>query len=68
MFDWPAHGRLLVSGLRGPVQSAVLLAAKGSNLVTAATPEGIVITVPGAAPDSICPTVALTIKGSLTVE
>jgi alpha-L-fucosidase len=62
VFEWPADGKLLVPGLTSEVQSAVLLGKHG-ELATTATPEGVVITLPKAAPKSVCPTVALRIKG-----
>ncbi len=66
VFDWPADGKLLVPGLKGDVQSAALLGT-GGKLATTAAPDGVITTLPNAAPGSPCPTVALRIKGAVTV-
>ena len=67
VFDWPDNGRLLVPGLKSPVESASLL-ADGSPLTAVATPEGLAVTVPATAPDPISSTVVLKIKGAPQVE
>jgi alpha-L-fucosidase len=55
VFDWPKDGRLVVPGLKS-AGSATLLAT-GVTLSTQSTPDGLVITVPAAAPDAISSTV-----------
>jgi alpha-L-fucosidase len=67
VFDWPKDGKLLVPGLKNPVESATLL-ADGSKLDAAAGTEGAIITVPAAAPDKISSTVVLKVRGTLEVE
>jgi alpha-L-fucosidase len=66
VFDWPKDGKLVVPGLRSPVQSAVLL-AKNQKLQTQSSESGVVIAVPKAAPDKISSTIALTIKGAVQI-
>ena len=62
VFNWPADGRLVVPGLKNPVQSARLLAT-GKKLKFNRTADGIEVDVPAAAPDPISSTVVLKIKG-----
>lgn len=66
VFDWPADGRLLVPGLKNEVESATLLAG-GKKLTAATVADGVVVTVPSAAPDKISSTVVLKVKGALRV-
>ena len=63
VFDWPSDGRLLVPGLKNEVGSAACL-VNGTKLKTSATPAGIVVEVPATAPDNICSTLVLKIKGA----
>ncbi len=67
VFGWPGDGKLLVPGLKNEVESAVLLGMDG-RLATIAAAQGVIITLPNAVPDSLCPTVALRIKGALTAQ
>jgi alpha-L-fucosidase len=67
VFDWPKDGKLLVPGLKNKVDSATLL-ADGSKLEAAAGNDGLVVTVPAAAPDAISSTVVLKIKDSMKIE
>jgi len=63
VFDWPSDGKLLVPGLKGPVETAYFLAdPKRPALTTRATDDGVVITLPATAPDPISSTVVLRIK------
>jgi alpha-L-fucosidase len=69
VFDWPADGKLLVPGLRNRAEKAWLLADAGkAALAVASGPEGVVVTLPGAAPDPVCSVVVLTIAGAPEVE
>lgn len=69
VFDWPADGKLLVSGLRNPVQAAYLLAdADHTALPTSASQQGVTVSVPAGAPDPISSTVVLKIDGAPQVE
>ena len=63
VFDWPADGRLLVPGLENRVVSATLLAG-GKKLPATTGADGVVVTLPGAAPDKVSSTVVLKIKGA----
>jgi alpha-L-fucosidase len=52
VFDWPADGRLVAGGIREQVQRASLLAG-GVKLQTEMGPEGLIVHVPAAAPDTL---------------
>ncbi len=69
VFNWPGDGRLVVPGLKSGVDTAYLLAdASRKALRAAATPDGVVIDVPAAAPDAISSTVVLKVKGAVEIE
>jgi alpha-L-fucosidase len=69
VFDWPKDGKLLVPGLKSPVEAAHLLAdADRKALRTEAGEAGVTITVPAAAPDAISSTVVLRVRGPVEVE
>jgi alpha-L-fucosidase len=68
VFQWPSDGKLIVPGIKNQVDKAFLLAGKHSTLRAENTPDGIVITVPAAAPDSISSTVVLKVKGPLEID
>lgn len=63
VFDWPDNGTLYVPGLTNQVLSASLLATSQS-LKTTANQDGVTVTVPSTAPDSLCSVVVLHIKGA----
>lgn len=63
VFNWPADGKLVVPGLKNPVQSARLLAT-GKKLKAANASDSIVVEVPAGAPDKISSTVVLKVKGA----
>lgn len=67
VFDWPADGKLVVPGLKNTVQSASLLATH-TKLSTSASAQGVVVSVPGTAPDKISSTIVLKIKGAPEVN
>ncbi len=64
VFNWPNDGQLLVTGLRNKVISTKLLAT-GSRLKTSATENGLKISIPAAAPDSIVSVIKLEVKGKI---
>jgi alpha-L-fucosidase len=65
VFDWPADRTLLLPGLMNTARTASLLGdAKSMSLPFRATDEGVVITLPPAAPDTINTVVALDITGA----
>ncbi|HZI32061.1 MAG TPA: alpha-L-fucosidase, partial [Candidatus Binatia bacterium] len=63
VFDWPTDGELLVPGLMNSVSSATLLAT-GQKLPVAPREDGLLISVPSAAPDKISSTIVLQFKGA----
>jgi alpha-L-fucosidase len=67
VFEWPSDGKLAVPGLKNTAESARLL-ANGHKLATTASPDGLVLTLPAAAPDNISSTVVLKVKGALEVD
>jgi alpha-L-fucosidase len=67
VFNWPEHGKLLVPGLKNKVTGSYLLADK-KNLPAANTGDGVLISVPSAAPDPISSTVVLEVEGPLEIE
>ena len=62
VLNWPADGKLVVPGLANEVKSAELLAG-GAKLGVEKSAGGPVLTVPATAPDAICSTIRLLIKG-----
>jgi len=70
VFDWPADGKLLVPGLRSPVQKAYWFNGKSSRpvLATQSTAEGVLVSVPKTGANAISTTVALEIKGAPEVD
>lgn len=67
VFDWPADGKLVVPGLKSKIESAYLL-ANHSKLKASPDADGVLVSVPNAAPDKISSTVVLKIKGGLNVD
>ena len=64
VFDSPKYGRLLVPGLKNPVEKAWLLASK-QDLACESKDEGVTIAVPAAAPDPTASVVVLRVKGEV---
>lgn len=64
VFNWPANGKLTVTGLTSDVLSAKLL-ANGSTLKTTKSGNDLVIDVPATAPDKIASVIKLEVKGKL---
>jgi len=67
VFHWPEDGRLVVPGLRSPVESAHLL-ADGRELPMRREGEDIVLDLPEAAPDPVSSTIVLRYRGALDVH
>jgi alpha-L-fucosidase len=67
VFDWPSDGKLLVPGLKNEIRSTTLLAGK-KKLAAGRTADGVLITLPSAAPDRISSTVVLKVKGAPRVD
>lgn len=68
VFNWPADRQLVVPGLQNTIQKAVLLSGSSKKLTAATGTNGVTITVPPTAPDTISSTIVLTIKGPLQVQ
>ena len=62
IFDWPEDGSLLVPALKNQVGTATLLAG-GTTVATETTEDGVVLKLPGGAPDMVSSTVKLVISG-----
>jgi len=67
VLNWPADGKLTVPGLTNPVKSVELLAG-GTQLAAASTELGPVITLPASAPDAICSTLKMVVKGKPVIK
>ncbi len=67
VFDWPADGRLLVPGLKTAVRRASLLVTQGL-LQTRADDAGVVVSLPGSAPDAVASVVKLEFDRAPVVE
>jgi alpha-L-fucosidase len=63
VFQWPKDGKLLVPGLQNKVSSAELLANK-AKLKTQVVANGVLIDLPGPAPDSAASVIRLTLDGA----
>jgi alpha-L-fucosidase len=61
VFNWPKNGKLFVPGLPKRVSSVKLLAS-GAKLKTVPTPEGLIISLPLTAPDSVATVIKLKVK------
>jgi alpha-L-fucosidase len=64
VFEWPKDGKLSIPGLTNEIKSAKLL-ANGENLKTDTGKEGLVITVPGKAIDTIATVIKVEVKGKV---
>ncbi|MEA3226214.1 MAG: alpha-L-fucosidase [Planctomycetota bacterium] len=62
VFDWPADGKLEVSGIESNVKKAYLLAKKRAKLRVTREGEKVVVVVPDKAPDPINTVVVLDIE------
>lgn len=66
VWEWPADGKLLLPGGTQAARSGRLLAS-GAKVDSAVTPEGLVLTLPGAAPDPDVSVVALEFAGPVPI-
>ncbi len=62
VFNWPADGTLVVP-ISNPVTHAALLAGPKSELKFTATPDGVRVSLPAAAPDAIATVISLDVTG-----
>lgn len=65
VFNWPADKKLVVPGLTQSVTSATLLAG-GKKLATAASKDGLIITLPEQAPDKMATVIKVLVKGQVS--
>ena len=64
MFDWPADGRLVVGGLLNRPKRAFVLGEAGERqLPVERRTDGLVVSLPATAPDTIDSVVVLDIDG-----
>jgi alpha-L-fucosidase len=69
VFDWPSDGELLVPGLKNRVRSASVLTAPKEEFLPAETAEdGLVLSLPKAAPDAISSTIVARIAGPPDIQ
>jgi alpha-L-fucosidase len=61
VFDWPTDGKLYIPALKNEIISAKLLAA--GNVKVKSDNDGITISVPDKAPDSIASVIKIEVKG-----
>lgn len=62
VWEWPADGKILLPGVTQSVASGRLL-ARGGGVTTTVTPEGLIVTLPGTAPDPDVSVAALEFAG-----
>ncbi len=67
VFEWPEDGKLTIHGLRNAPKSASLLTG-GAPLDAKKVEDGIIVTVPAAAPDPIASVIRVEIDGPLDVD
>lgn len=69
VFNWPADGKLLVPGLKNSAQQAFVLADPAHQpLAMQSSAEGLILSLPAAAPDPVSSTIVLRVKGQLQIE
>ncbi len=68
IFDWPADGRLALSGIYNDPLDAKMLADPQNSLTVQRDEDALIITLPNQPPDTICSVVALDIKGKPDVS
>lgn len=62
VFDWPSDGTLVVPGYDAVVIRATLLGDSSRRVVTTKGPDGLVIRIPGAAPDPVASVIVLSLR------
>jgi alpha-L-fucosidase len=67
VWDWPADGKILLPGLQQPARAGRMLAG-AARVVASVTPAGLVVTLPGSAPDPDVSIVALEFDRPLEVS
>jgi alpha-L-fucosidase len=64
VFNWPENGKLTIPGIRQPVMSAKLLTG-GPSLKTKNSADGLEISLPREAPDTIASVIKVKVKGQI---
>ncbi|MEO8111143.1 MAG: alpha-L-fucosidase [Ginsengibacter sp.] len=64
VFDWPKDGGLIIPGLKNEIISAKLL-ANGKAIKATSVDDGIIIHLPGDAPDKIASVIKMELKGTV---
>jgi alpha-L-fucosidase len=64
VFDWPADGKLSITGLKNGVSSAILLAT-GAKLRTSGSGLGLTIILPAKEPDPIASVIKVVVRGQI---
>jgi alpha-L-fucosidase len=64
VFNWPADGKLSITGLKNGASSASLLAT-GAKVRTTGSADGLIINLPAAAPDPIASVIKVVVKGKV---
>jgi alpha-L-fucosidase len=67
VWNWPADGKILLPGIKQAPRSGRLLAS-GAAVTSAVTPEGLIVTLPGAAPDPDVSVAALEFSGVVQLD
>jgi alpha-L-fucosidase len=62
VWQWPADGKVLLTGVKQAARSGRLLAG-GAEVTSTVTPQGLVLALPGAAPDADVSVAALEFAG-----
>src|ERR1035441_7602257 len=69
VFNWPDDGKLVIPGLNNTAQRAYVLADPAKKaLAMQSGPGGLTLSVPTTAPDPVCSTIVLKVKGPLNIE
>ncbi len=68
VFDWPADGRLVLSGLTNRALGASLLTKPGQALDVKSDARGTVVQLPAKAPDALASVVVLDVTGTPVIE
>jgi alpha-L-fucosidase len=66
VWDWPADGKILLPGIRQSAHSGHVL-ANGAAVSSTASDQGLVVTLPGSAPDADVSVAALEFDGPVIV-
>jgi alpha-L-fucosidase len=66
LWNWPANGRVVLPGVKQAALSGRVLAS-GASVTTSLSPAGLVVTLPGAAPDPDVSVVALEFPSTVMV-